>query len=389
MRRLDISPVSTAAIIAVLGTTHTLWDNGTVAEVYTLHVLMVVLVTWTMLRAQDVAASGARELLPWFLAGLCLGNHMTSLLLVPGLVLWRLVRGRPDTAERRFAWVLPAAAAYLAGMSIIVLPLLLDRPTALNYISQYALEYPHPRLTTPLGRFGWLLTASQYGAIDGVAREILSFGFFPLMLGVAKRVLVHAPALVVGGCAGLTIAFRSNAKTSPRRGFALFAASTILLVFIYFSGYSHFFFEPAFFSAAFFLLGISAAFAIDGTGGPRRLARGALFAVALLNIVVGLPDMMRRDAVVYIEQSRELLASLESDAVVFSTWGNSTLFWYAQWVDGINPDVTIANAHSSNWLPMATRFHNRPLYFEVLPADAPPQLFTRHLHFFRLDRAMR
>ena len=358
LRRLGISPVSTAGVVALLGTTHTLWENGTLAEVYTLHILMVVLVMGAMLRVQEDHVLGVRLLLPWFLAGLCLGNHMTSALLVPGLVFWKVTQSIEVPGPRRFKWVLPAAAMYLVGALIITLPILLDRPTALNYISQYALEYPQPRLETPLGRFGWLLTGSQYGAIDGVAREMLSFNFFSLMASVAKRVLVHAPVLVIGGCIGLATALRGYARSDVKFGLALFAAFTILLNFLYFSGYSHVYFEPAFFALSFVLLGIGTAFAAHGPGRLRQVAQIAIFAMALVNITTGLPDMLRRDGVIYINESRRLLASVEPDAVVFSTWGNSTLFWYAQWIDGINPGVVIANAHSSNWLPMAAQYDN-------------------------------
>ena len=382
-RHLGVGPASTAIGILTLGSTHSLWENATWAEIYSLQVLVVSLVIVARLTRGE-SSSRFRRLAPWFLAGLAAVSHMTAVLLVPGLVVWAFLESGFHAKAPRVRTTLEAFGAWIAGASAFGLLLLLDRPGVANYIDQYALEHPDARFGQPLARFWWLVSASQYQAIEEPLAKFFSLQLVSDALNELRLLTSHAPVLMIGGAAGLVMVLRGASRRESRTAFAAFAVVTLCLTFVYLSGYSGGYAEPEFFSAGFVLLAFGLAQALDGAGSLRRMMRWAAFALAVLGIAAGFPALNRADGAIYYKENRRLLASIEPNAVVFSTWGNSTLLWYAQYVEGLQTEVLVANAHPSNWASIARRVPGRPMYFESVPLGAPPRLFSPHLHFFRL-----
>ena len=87
----------------------------------------------------------------------------------------------------------------------------------------------------------------------------------------------------------------------------------------------------------------------------------------------------------YEIETAAFLEEIESDAVVFATWRNSTLLWYETMAIGVNPTVTIVNARPDHWEWMAPPYLGRPMYFACVPPGMPEVAFTPIRHFFRLN----
>ncbi len=93
----------------------TFWSQAVVAEVYTLHNLLVVIILWLLLSPYIPPGGGARR---WqalfFLVGLSLTNHLTTALLLPAVAL-ALLWDRP---RLRFKDWLIAGGLLLLGLSV-------------------------------------------------------------------------------------------------------------------------------------------------------------------------------------------------------------------------------------------------------------------------------
>jgi Protein of unknown function (DUF2723) len=99
------------------GVSTTLWSQAVIAEVYTLNALLValtllVLVVWRERRSDGYLLLGA------FLIGLCMTNHLTSGLLLPGGVLFvAMVEGVKKLVVERWRVVLRCIGLFFVGLS--------------------------------------------------------------------------------------------------------------------------------------------------------------------------------------------------------------------------------------------------------------------------------
>jgi len=121
LRRLTERPI--LAFLTALGFafSSTFWSQAVIAEVYTLHNLFVVAIFWLLLQPRrDGEDAGARQARRWqltfFLLGLSLTNHLTTVLLVPAVGL-ALLWDRPRMRARE--WMV-AGGLFLLGLSVYV-----------------------------------------------------------------------------------------------------------------------------------------------------------------------------------------------------------------------------------------------------------------------------
>lgn len=114
----------------LLGVSRTYWEQALSVEVYSLHMFLVALVLLTFHRC--IAAEERREASWWvfaFVLGLGFANHMTMILLAPGLLYWYFaVMGNQWKPIGRM--VLP----FLAGLSVyLYLPLRASQHPTMNW----------------------------------------------------------------------------------------------------------------------------------------------------------------------------------------------------------------------------------------------------------------
>ena len=87
---LGVHAWAAGAAALLLGWNRTLWDAALVAEVYTLHLLLMILVLFGLLRWRRSGAD--RDLLGALLVyAIALGNHLTSVMLLPAMLWFILV----------------------------------------------------------------------------------------------------------------------------------------------------------------------------------------------------------------------------------------------------------------------------------------------------------
>lgn len=167
----------------------TFWRTGTAIEVYALHLAMLALVLLLFVRAEfdslDDRMRMRRRLLFALALGLSFTNHMTTILLLPGLaVAYFMVNGTRAAAWRGIARMVPAALAGL--LPYIYLPL--------RAASGPALAWGNPATWE---RFLWHISGKQYRTWmftggDAARRQLTAFieGFpaefaYVLVLAVA------------------------------------------------------------------------------------------------------------------------------------------------------------------------------------------------------------
>ncbi len=286
LRKLHVSPLISAAVLVLLGMTPSIWNYSTFAEVYTLHAFLLAVIMWLLVTFPD-QPTGFRLCAVWALAGASLGNHMTSILLIPGLAVWTFLVLRSAGPRRPRFPILWIVSSYAAGASIIGLLIFLDRPNAINYINQYAVEISDPRFSNPVSRVLWIVFAQQYGAVSGIADSVLSFGWLSGVAHVLRTAWSESPVLLVVGGIGLISGLAGwKARSCPRPFFA-FLGITAAMNILYFATYTRFF-EPIFLIHLYLALAVGMAYFLGRTihfGKGRSLVALLIFAVALSQLI--------------------------------------------------------------------------------------------------------
>jgi len=170
-RRFGVSPPLTfgasGGASLLLGFSQTWWSQAVSAEVYALHILLVTTTLLVFFRAVD----DRREALWYagaFLLGLSFTNHMTTILLVPGVAYLYFSRfGFRRSSRNRLLRLFPV---FLLGFSLyIYLPLRATVPALLNWGDPSTLE-----------RLLWHLRGKQYSvwifsSAEATGRQLTHF----------------------------------------------------------------------------------------------------------------------------------------------------------------------------------------------------------------------
>lgn len=179
----------------LLAFSQTYWATAVIVEVYALHVALVSLLIWIFLRAAlPLREESPGPVLRWwllfaFVLGLAFGNHMTTILLAPGLLyLYFATQGGTRASFRRLGLM---AAPFAAGLSVyLYLPVRAAEGAVLNWGNPVTLE-----------RFLWHFTGKQYrvwifSSSEAAMRQLGDFvralpeegGYVAIVLAVAGAV---------------------------------------------------------------------------------------------------------------------------------------------------------------------------------------------------------
>jgi hypothetical protein len=372
MRLTGSAPIGMAAGLG-LATTPVTWNLATHADPHTLHLALVVVLITALVRwehARRAAEPGADRwlVLASVVFGLSAGNHSLTLLLAVPVGLY-VLSVHPGIV-RRPRLVLACAAAVAGTLTLVYLELPLRAG-----LLRAPLVYAKP---DTWDGFWYIALAEQFrGALSDPLGEI------PRKLGELAKLAdaqlgLLAPAVAVG--------FLATAVRHPR--YALLTGSAMIVTTLFNASYTNadigrYYLGPVFW--AWTWLGILAGVIVEQVRGPEWLGevagaeagpvaepadaeawddpagggaaqpRAARALPALLSaglaVVLLLPTAGALDArAAEADRSHDTaarrwltaaLSQIEDGAVVVSWWSTSTVLWYAQYVDGLRPDITI------------------------------------------------
>jgi hypothetical protein len=331
---LTISGSSWAAWVstAMLGVSYPFWSEALVAEVYTLHILF--LSTILLLSMRWRATGSARFLVLLGLAlGLSFGNHMSTILSVPGLAFlaWDSLKRHRQSVSTG-SW-LAAGAAWLAGpLTYLYLPLRFAANPALNIAAVTGLDLGTARGILSMVRgemfsdwmFAYSLPQIPYETWSFLVllwQTFLGFGSILAAVGLWDLWKRDRPLAL-----GLGLIFAGNAVFYIN--YLAFDKDTMFL--------------PAFLVLSLWMAqGLRALHdRLQGTGSERSVSGAAALLVAAM-LVLNYPRVDLSNNWITRQYAEAVLKQVSPGALIVGAWIEITPLEYLQIVEGQRPDVTL------------------------------------------------
>jgi hypothetical protein len=329
---IDAAAAVGAALI--LGFTETFWSQATSVEVYSLHLFLLSGVMLTFVQAAYGASEGEQTGARWWLAcafllGLAFTNHMTTVLLVPGLVFWFIsAHGGWRRSRRDLVRCVPA---FLLGLTpYLYLPLRAARDPVPNWGYAATLE-----------RFLWHVSGRQYRVWIFSSPEVAwrqlryfaesvpgEFGYIGLLLAAI----------------GLLALFRSERR-------ALWSTVILFVTCVLYAVNYDIHDIDSYFLLAYWCIAFWASFGLASLGSwaVRRGGRASgpvpllLLAPAIVLLVLNFSRLDQSADYGVEDYTRSMFSSLEPNAVVLSYqwdyWVSAS--YYYQLVRGERADVAV------------------------------------------------
>jgi hypothetical protein len=343
-RRLVGLRAAALAAALLFGFSYYFWAQAVVAEVYTLQTLLLcglllLLLRWERNRADGLLAATG------LLYGLSVGNHLSSLLVAPGLGAFLLaVAGKDVLAPRRLLYF---AGSMVAGLGVYVyLPLRYLAAPAFNYAGHYdAAGNFVPLDLTRLENLWWL--------VSGQGFHDLMLGYRPAEMVAEMGATIHrlwAAFLGVGLLPGLLGAWVQGRR---RPQYLLLLGLTFLANIAFFTTY-RVVDKASMFVSAYLIWAVwiaeGSAWIVgwlqeqqSGVKRPSPAWAWALALVALVALPVNAPLVNVRDDTRARDRAEAILEAAGPEAIVFGWWASAPPVQYLQVVEGQRPDVLVIN----------------------------------------------
>jgi hypothetical protein len=384
-----------AAGVAVGAFSWTVWNQSTVNEkVYTVSLLSVALVMWLVVHWADDEPGPHRDrwlVLIAYVLALTSTNHLMGVLAAPAVVIYALW-----TDWRVFTrpWVLGGiVVAVLIGISLNYI-----------YLPMRAGQFPAINEGEPIGFFSKalsdVLNRAQYGKppvyqrqADFVAQIANYFQYFGWQFGRDWGVTRVAASVVFGvlGLWGLVVLWLRDRRAGLAAAAMLGTLTIALVTYLNFKyGYSQHLEIPQdlhevrerdyFFIASFSYFGVLVAVGFGallqsivgmlrdrGTPQGRWALATPVLALALVPLFGNRITASRAHERLARDFAVDLLESIEPYGILITAGDNDTFpLWYAQEVEGVRRDVTLANLSLMN-----TDWHLRQLRRRTAPTFDP------------------
>lgn len=374
---------STRMIASVIGAlaiafSRTYWRTALSIEVYALHMLMLALLVWALARLflamQDASSPGAvgRHLVVLaLLLGLSFSNHMSTVFLLPALLVLFVVLLRKRLLAIRTVFV--AAGAFAAGLlPYLYLPLRASAHPWLNWGNPESWE-----------RFIWHLSGKQYSvwmfsSADAWKKQFANVT--ALLPGDVQYVALLAAAV------GMIVLFRRNAL----------AGSILLLLFVtcvvWAAGYDIHDID----SYLLLALAILGAWIATGTAAITQWLvqttslkfrhPAVVGAVFILPLALNAQGVSQRGNYLVEDYTKNMFASLEKNALVLSYqwdyWVSASLYYQA--VEKFRTDVVVLDKElfRRSWYIEQLRVNYPDVYEQSVEAIAA---FEVELYKFEHD----
>ncbi len=392
-----------AAFAGVLvgATSWTVWNQSTVNEkVYTVSLLSMALCMWLVVHWGDDEPGPHRDrwlVLIAYVMALSSTNHLMALLAIPALAVyvfftdWRVLT-RP--------WVLIAVVVAIAvGISLnyLYLPMRAAQLPAINEGEPICASLLQA-LAQKCQALNDVLNRVQYGKPSLMDRQA---GFFAQLANFWQYFNWQfardwgawagvAPALFTGlGLVGLYTLWKNDRRAGWAAILLLSTLTVALVLYMNFKyGFSQYLDKPElprevrerdyFFLGSFSAYGVFVALGLGavlqalaelgaGDQHPRWALGTPALAVALIPLVGNRLTASRAHETLARDFAIDLLESVEPYGILITAGDNDTFpLWYAQEVEGVRRDVTLANLSLMN-----TRWHLRQLRRRQTPTFDP------------------
>lgn len=332
-------PLVTVSVVGMCATSPIVWSQAVRAEVYTLHLFLMVsvLALWRRARRSN---RPAWHLATFVVLGLAIGNHLTALILWGALLVCLIW----ETPRVRWLAVVGTGLGVLTGSLLyLYFPLRSAANPAIDYIRPYF----GTDLSSPAGVW-WLFSARMFHdafylrrGLDQVASELLRLGR-----------LLWDSYLGVGGILGMW-GWWELGRRDPRwnRLLSLYFLGNLAGFALYHVVDKEIMFIP--------VLAIWSVWVVCGAAeASRRLAQhvkrysaeelsaclgGALLALAVVGAAVNWQTVSLRGNRRVIDYGYELLRQVEPSTLVVNHWVTASVLDYLKLVEGRRPDVTSYN----------------------------------------------
>ena len=381
--------------VLVGATSWSVWNQSTVNEkVYTVSLFSIALVMWLVVRWGDDAPGPHRDrwlVLIAYVLALTSTNHLMGLLAVPALVVyvlwtdWRVIT-RPTV-------LVGIVLAAVVGISLNYL-----------WLPMRAAQYPPINEGEPIGFFSQalkdVLNRVQYGkpalgdrqaSFAGQLGNFWQYYSWQFARDWGRLAGAATAVFTVLGLSGLWALWKSD-RRAGLAGLALVGTLSLGLVFYmnFKYGYSQYPNQPSlprevrerdyFFIGSFAVYGAFVACGLGalmqsivdglrdrGSATSRWAAASPVLLLAFVPLFGNRVTASRAHETMARDFAYDILNSVEPYGILITAGDNDTFpLWYAQEVEGIRPDITLANLSLMN-----TEWHLRQLARRVTPAFDP------------------
>ncbi len=312
----------------LLGFSETFWTQALAVEVYSLHLALIGAVLYACARA--TGDQGERW---WyasaFLLGLSFTNHMTTVLLVPGLATWYFAHeGLTPASWKRLARLLPVFAL---GLSLyLYLPFRASMSPALNWGDPSTLE-----------RFLWHLSGKQYRVWLFASSDVAGKHLGDFFAGLPSEFAWVGIAAALAGLVVLWRAYRTVAIAT-----VLFFVTCVAYAINYDIQDIDSYYLLAYWCIGLwgvFGLGLVGTWWMKFSGWGRHVTGIVLIVIACVPAAFHYKSVDQSDNHLVDDYTRTMFASLRPGALVLSYqwdyWVSAS--YYSQLVRGERPDLII------------------------------------------------
>lgn len=305
-----------------------LWSQAIITEVYALQAFLTVLILYLYIFPFQGMEHKTLERIRGLILGLAMGNHVTTIFLLP-LILFAGPRKQDGNRAEPFASSLIRQLAWLAiGLSIyLTLPLRALADPPVNWGNPITLR-----------RFWWLISGElyqsyylqfQFGDIGGRLQAWASlfleqFGWPGFVLGIFALILLFKPSRLYLYTIWMAVAYST---------FAIIYSSDDSLMYLI----------PAYISFAIWIgLGVGHIFRLL-TSNAMRWGMGLLVSGYLILHAVGYAGQVDASKDLRAERfGRQVMTEVPKDALVFAK-GDRAVFtiWYFHFALGQRPDLVV------------------------------------------------
>jgi hypothetical protein len=381
--------------VLVGATSWSVWNQSTVNEkVYTVSLFSIALVMWLVVRWGDDAPGPHRDrwlVLIAYVLALTSTNHLMGLLAVPALVVYVLwTDWRVITSPTVLVGI---ALAAVVGISLNSL-----------WLPMRAAQYPPINEGEPIGFFSQalkdVLNRVQYGkpslgdrqaSFAGQLANFWQYYSWQFARDWGRLSGMATAVFTVLGLSGLWALWKSD-RRAGLAGLALVGTLSLGLVFYmnFKYGFSQYPEQPSlprevrerdyFFIGSFAVYGAFVACGLGalmqsivdglrdrGSAATRWAAASPVLLLAFIPLFGNRVTASRAHETMARDFAYDILNSVEPYGILITAGDNDTFpLWYAQEVEGIRPDITLANLSLMN-----TDWHLRQLARRVTPAFDP------------------